>query len=153
MGRKRDYDYCFDYRYHPNLDQEIEPLGPNGKHVVIVIWSCIVLKIDLTSQTSPNQDQVNQVVNSSGNQQLRLYVLFLPILPLLPNPFSALSALSHLRNSGLTLFRLNHHNAATPSMIKAATTGPAMTPGLIDFPPELAGFGIHSICAQDVHDL
>jgi hypothetical protein len=38
-------------------------------------------------------------------------------------------------------------------MIKAATTGPAMTPGLIDFPPELAGFGIHSIWAQDVHDL
>jgi len=52
-----------------------------------------------------------------------------------------------------TLFRLNHHRAATPNIIKAATTGPAMTPGLIDFPPELAGLGIHSICAQEVHDL
>ena len=66
--------------------QENEPLDPGEKRVgieiEIEIENCIVLKIDLTLQTWPSRDQVNQVVNSSGNQQLRLYVLVLLVLPL-----------------------------------------------------------------------
>lgn len=81
MGRTKGYGCRCDYS-----GQENEPLDPGerrvGTEIEIVIENCIVLKIDLTSQTSLTQDQVNQVVNSSGNQQLRLYVLSLPILPL-----------------------------------------------------------------------
>jgi hypothetical protein len=85
-----------------------------------------------------------------GIRQLRLFVL-VELVPLLElDPFSIKSdiypSFGILWDEGeLTLFLLNHHKAARPSMTNAATTGPAITPGFTDFPPPPPPFGIHSI--------
>jgi hypothetical protein len=118
------------------------PLGQVWKYVDLVD-SLVAGKTCLTyliERIERIQDQVNRVGNGGGILLIRLFVLVLLIPLLLLDLFSASSALCFQRwVDGHTLFRLSHHKAATPRMIRAATTGPAITPGLIDLPLELEG--------------
>lgn len=118
----------------------------------------MIVHFVLTEQTGRNQVLASRGWTTSGIRPLRLYVPSGPIPPRGQGPFSAAKRqlsdpFSCDLDARLTLFRLNHQRATTPRMTKAATTGPAMTPGLIDLPPELAGLGIHSIDGHCEHDL
>lgn len=133
--------------------------------VVVVVDVGVVGMIVLNDLIGQNERiQVLEILDEIGGeiQQLRPCVLFGRVLPLELGPFSTKriseqSKTQHLPGHisikrWLTLFLLRYQSATTPRMTRAATTGPAMTPGLIDLPPELAD-GIHSIDGHWLQDL
>jgi hypothetical protein len=150
MDRARQYKRFEVVHVHQVLHQVIEV------HLLGLIWKCVDLvgsfvagKTCLTyliELIERIQDQVSRVANGGGIRLIRLFVLVLLAPLLLLDPFSTSLALTIIVwETRPTLFRLSHHKAATPRMIRATTTGPAITPGLIDLPLELEGLGIHSI--------